>query len=138
MLHWLYVYGFVHPQTGRTEWLLLPRVKVKWFNAALAEFARCVGASASHRVVLVLDQAGWHRSEKVVVPEGIDLLFLPPYSPELQPAERLWSLVDEPLANRSFDTLDDLEEVLVQRCQTLSTMTRQVQGRTQFYWWVAP
>jgi len=48
----LYVYGFVHPQTGRTEWLLLPRVNVDWFNAALAEFARCVGASATHRIVL--------------------------------------------------------------------------------------
>lgn len=134
---WLYVYGFVHPATGHTEWLLLPRVNVNWFNVALAEFARCVGASATHRMVLVLDNAGWHRSEKVVIPEGIHLLFLPPYSPQLQPAERLWELVDEPLVNRSFDTLDELEPILVNRCRTLSAMTTQVQGRTQFYWWTA-
>lgn len=134
---WLYVYGFVHPTTGRTEWLLLPRVNINWFNAALAEFARCVGASATHRIVLVLDHAGWHRSEKVVIPEGLHLLFLPPYSPELQPAERLWALVDEPLVNHSFDTLDQLETILVSRCRTLSTMTTQVLGRTQFYWWKA-
>lgn len=132
---WLYVYGFVHPVTGRTEWLLLPRVNISWFNTALAAFARAVGASATRRIVLVLDNAGWHRSSKVIVPEGIDLLFLPPYSPELQPAERLWELVDEPLVNRSFDTLDEMEEVLIKRCQTLSTMTMQVQGRTQFHWW---
>jgi hypothetical protein len=87
------------------------------------------------RIVLVLDNAGWHRSEKVVVPEGIDLLFVPPYSAELQPAERLWELVDEPLVNRSFDTLEQLKAILVKRCQTLSTMTTQVQERTQFYWW---
>jgi hypothetical protein len=37
---------------------------------------------------------------------------LPSHSPELQPAERLWTLVDEPIVNRSFETLDDLEEVL--------------------------
>jgi hypothetical protein len=134
---WLYVYGFVHPYTGRTEWLLLPSVNISWFNAALGEFARAVGAHAMHRIVLVVDNAGWHRSTQVIVPEGIHLLFLPPYSPELQPAERLWELVDEPLVNRSFDNLDELEALLVKRCQTLSTMTAQVQGRTQFHWWVA-
>ena len=133
---WLYVYGFVHPHTGQTEWLLLPRVNIRWFNAALAEFARAVGASATHRIVLTLDNAGWHRSTQVIVPEGIHLLFLPPYSPELQPAERLWELVDEPLVNRSFDNLDELEAVLTKRCQTLSKMTMQVQGRTKFHWWV--
>lgn len=132
---WLYVYGFVHPQSGRTEWLLLPRVNVAWFNAALAEFARSVGASASHRIVLVLDNAGWHRSPHVVVPEGIHLLFLPPYSPELQPAERLWQLVDEPGVNRLVASLDELEALLVGRCQTLMTMTEAIQGRTHFHWW---
>ncbi|CAA9582714.1 Mobile element protein [uncultured Synechococcales cyanobacterium] len=106
---WLYVYGFVHPGTGRTEWLLLPRVNIAWFNAALAEFARTLGASATHRIVLLLDNAGWHRSSNVIVPDGIHLLFLPPYSPELQPAERLWELVDEPVVNRSFDSLDELK-----------------------------
>lgn len=134
---WLYVYGFVHPGTGRTEWLLLPRVNIAWFNAALAEFARTLGASATHRIVLLLDNAGWHRSSNVIVPDGIHLLFLPPYSPELQPAERLWELVDEPVVNRSFDSLDELEDLLVQRCQTLSMMTRQVQERTYFHWWPA-
>jgi len=111
----------------------LPRVNIAWFNAALAEFARTLGASATHRIVLLLDHAGWHRSSNVIVPDGIHLLFLPPYSPELQPAERLWELVDEPVVNRSFDSLDELEDLLVQRCQTLSMMTRQVQERTYFH-----
>lgn len=132
---WLYVYGFVHPVTGRTEWFLLPRVNVAWFNLALAQFAAVVGASKTHRIALVLDNAGWHHSPQLAVPEGIDLVFLPPYSPELQPAERLWELVDEPLVNRSFDTLDELEEVLAGRCRTLATMTQVVQGRTLFHWW---
>ncbi|MBD2261263.1 IS630 family transposase [Pseudanabaena sp. FACHB-2040] len=134
---WLYVYGFVHPVSGRTEWLLLPKVNVAWFNLALAQFARAVGASATHRIALVLDNAGWHHSQQLSVPEGIELVFLPPYSPELQPAERLWELVDEPIVNRSFDTLDPLEEVLAQRCITLTSMTEAVQGRTHFHWWVA-
>lgn len=95
-----------------------------------------VGASTTHRIVLVLDNAGWHRSEKVVIPEGIHLLFLPPYSPELQPAERLWQLADQPLVNPSFDTLNELEDFLVHRCQTLTIITEQIRGRANFHWWV--
>jgi hypothetical protein len=48
--------------------------------------------------LLVEDNAGWHRSKKAKIPDGISVQFLPAYSPELQPAERLWTLVDEPLA----------------------------------------
>lgn len=134
---WLYLYGFVHPASGTTEWLVLPRVNVAWFNRALAEFAKATGAGANKRIVLVVDGAGWHRSPQVVVPEGLHLVFLPPYSPELQPAERLWELTDEPLVNRSFNTLDDLEAVLVQRCRVMLEMKDDIRARTNFHWWAA-
>src|SRR3712207_8341539 len=52
------------------------------------------------RSILVLDNAGWHGPEDLAVPDGISLGFLPPYSPELQPAEHLWPLLDEPVVNR--------------------------------------
>ena len=132
---WLYLYGIVHPESGQCEWLILPRVNVQWFNLALQDFARVVGAGPEKQILLVIDGAGWHRSERVVVPAGIHLEFLPPYSPELQPAERLWQLADEPLVNRHFETLDELEAVLAQRCCTLSAMPEVVRGRTHFHWW---
>src|SRR3712207_7501803 len=50
-----------------------------------------------------------HGPEGLAVPDGISLVFLPPYSPELQPAEHLWPPVDEPIVNRHFATLADLE-----------------------------
>jgi transposase len=131
----LYLYSFVHPKTGQTEWYILPRVNVGWFNLALESFALAVGAGNKKIILLVIDQAGWHMSDKVVVPEGIYLEPLPPYSPELQPAERLWQLSDEPLANKSFDTLDELEQVLVERCCTVSQMHSQVQALTNYHWW---
>lgn len=134
---WLYLYGFVQPHTGQTEWFILPRVNVAWFNQALAAFAKATGAGVTKRVILVIDGAGWHRSAQVVVPAGIHLVFLPPYSPELQPAERLWELADEPLVNRSFNTLDELESVLVQRCNVLAGMGDVIRARTNFYWWAA-
>jgi len=65
--------------------------------------------------VLVLGRAGWHSSARLTLPEGIHLVFLPPYSPEVQLAERLWSLSNEPVANRVFTSLDELEEVQAER-----------------------
>ena len=133
---WTYLYGFVHPRSGKTEWFILPRVNTTWFNLALKTFAAQTGAGADKQILLVIDGAGWHRSKDLVVPEGIHLEILPPYSPELQPAERLWRLADEPLVNRAFDQLEQLEEILEGRCRTLSdAMQPQVTALTDFYWW---
>ena len=134
---WTYLYGFVHPATGETEWFILPRVNGDWFNQALAAFAQQVGAGPHKRILLVLDGAGWHSCTRLVVPEGLHLQVLPPYSPELQPAERLWRLADEPLANRCFDSLDELEDRLEARCRTLLTMQAEIKALTNYHWWPA-
>lgn len=134
---WVYVYGFVRPSTGQSWWCLLPRVTTAAFALALAAFARDEGIDADHRALLVVDQAGWHVSPALDVPEGVHLAFLPAYSPELQPAERLWTLVDEPLANRAFAALDDLEAVLVDRCRTLEAERDRLKAHTHFHWWPA-
>jgi len=132
---WLYVYGVVRPSTGQTWWCLLPEVSVAAFGLALAAFARDEGIDATHRAVLVLDNAGWHTSPRLVVPEGVHLVFLPPYSPELQPAERLWGLVDAPVANRVITDLDALEALLVDRCLALERQRRMIRRRTRYHWW---
>lgn len=132
---WLYLYGFVQPQTGRTHFLTLPRMNARLYTQALHEFAEAVGAGLHRQIVLVVDGAGSHRSHEVVVPEGLHLIALPPYSPELQPAERLWPLTNEPLVNRHFETLPDLEQVQQVRCQVLGAMTEAVRGRALFHWW---
>jgi hypothetical protein len=133
---WSWVYGFVQPTTGSTWWLILPRVNVEAFNRALAAFAAARGVGRERRVVLVLDRAGWHTSTKGVVPPGMTLLFLPARSPELQPAERLWTLVDEAVANRTFTTLEALEEALVARCRVLQGEEQAlIRGATCYHWW---
>jgi len=131
---WLYIYGFVEPKTGRTHWYLIPRVNIKWFNLVLKTFATEVGASEQRIILLVQDRAGWHTSPKVELPAGIIGEFLPPYSPELQPAERLWPLVDEPLVNEHFESLDELEDVLATRCCVLQTMNQEIKNITNYYW----
>jgi hypothetical protein len=134
---WLYVYAFLHPSSGDTHWLLLPTVNIAAFTAALADFAKQVGAGPEKHILLVLDQAGWHTSDQVLVPEGIELVPLPSHSPELQPAERLWPLTNEPLVNHSFASLEELDQVLGERCVTLSAMPEVVRPLTAYHWWPA-
>ena len=132
---WLWLYGFVHPESGETYWWILPKVNINLFNRVLADFAQHFGVGKNKRIILALDRAGWHISDQVEIPEGIHLLFLPPYSPELQPAERLWPLINEPIANRSFQSLDELEDVLFYRCQRLLQLQQLIRGLTFFHWW---
>ena len=88
---------------------------------------------------MIEDQAGWHRSEKAIRPLGIINEFLPPYSPELQPAERLWNLVDEPLVNEHFETIEEIEEVLTQRCNVLRVkMKEEIKNLTNYHWFNYP
>ncbi|MDP9311915.1 MAG: IS630 family transposase, partial [Chloroflexota bacterium] len=59
---------------------------------------------------------------------------LPAYTPELQPAERLWPLIREGVANQSFADLDALQQRLVDRCLTVSTTPHIVRALTNFHW----
>lgn len=61
---WLWLYGFVHPKSGRTYWWILPYVNIKLFNKVLADFAQHFGIGAKKQVILVVDQAGWHTSDQ--------------------------------------------------------------------------
>jgi transposase len=132
---WLWLYAFVHPHSGQTYWWILPYVNIRLFNKVLTDFAQHFGIGRKKQVVLVVDRAGWHTSEQVEIPEGIHLAFLPSHSPELQPAERLWTLTNEPIANRSFERLDEVEEVLIKRCRQIIDQPDFVRGLTNFSWW---
>ena len=69
------------------------------------------------------------------MPEGVRLIHLPPYTPELQPAETLWVHVDEPIANRHFQTLADLDAAVAARCVALNRDHETVRGQAGFHWW---
>jgi len=132
---WTYLYGFVHPQSGEVFWLILPTVNTALFSMALGEFAKEVGAGEDKRILVVVDRAGWHTGGEVEVPEGIHLEFLPAGSPELQPAERLWPLTNEGLANGLFEEIEEIEQALVERCLELLDQTETIKGLTNYHWW---
>jgi transposase len=102
---------------------------------ALKEFAKEMGAGRDKRVLLVVDQAGWHTGKEVEVPEGIDLEFLPSGSPELQPAERLWVLTNEGVANGLFEEIEQIEKVLMERCLELLDQSESIRALTNYHWW---
>jgi transposase len=132
---WTYLYGFVRPESGEVYWLILPTVNVKLFSMALDEFAKEVGAGKKRRILLVVDQAGWHTGKEVELPEGIHLEFLPSGSPELMPVERLWGLTNEAVANRLFEEIEEVEEVLMERCAQLLDQTEVIRDLTNYHWW---
>jgi len=132
---WRYLVGFARPASGRTLFHLATSVSIALFEVELAAFAQTVGASPTKQIVLVLDRAGWHTSVKVRVPEHVHLLFLPPYSPELQPAEHLWPLTNTALVNQHFASLEDLEDAQLAHCAALQRQPDRIRSTTLFHWW---
>lgn len=130
---WLYVYGFARPATGATFTVILPRVNAGRMADALAAFAAHADPD-QEKVVVVVDNAGWHTAKRLSVPANIRLHFLPPCTPELQPVEPFWALVREAVASDTFDRLADLRRVVRRRCRWLAADRATVLGAIGFRW----
>ena len=86
-------------------------------------------------ITMVLDGAGWHKSTEFQLPDNLRLLFLPPYSPELNPQEHLWDeLREKHFHNRVFDSIDALEDQLVSALRSLEDAPDRVQSMTARDW----
>lgn len=106
-----YMYSAVSPHTGDDFSLILPQINTEMMDIYLSELSK---AYDNHRILLIMDQAGWHKSKELDIPQNIEIEFLPPYSPELNPVERLWKWIKkEAVHNKIFDTLEQLMESLM-------------------------
>ena len=104
---WVYLYAAINPRTGASSAMLAPTVNTQFMNEHLKFISAQVTPGA--HAILVLDQAGWHVAKALKVPANITLLHLPPYSPELNPVERVWGyLRSHYLSNRVFKDYDEL------------------------------
>ena len=116
---WVYLYGAVDPLTGDATALLLRHVNTAHMNAFLDVFSASLGEG--EHAVLVMDNAGWHHAKELKMPENVTPLYLPPYSPELNPVERLWAyLKSHHLSNRAYDTYEDLLDAGVDAWNSLT------------------
>jgi transposase len=99
--------GAIYPKDGKGAGLVLPSCNTEAMSLHLAEIATQVAPGA--HAVLLLDQAGWHLSGRLVVPENITLLPLPPKCPELNPVENIWQYIrDNWLSNRIFNSYEEI------------------------------
>jgi len=104
---WAYIFGAICPARGGAIGLVLPWCDTNAMNAHLAEISAAVDPDA--HAVLIVDQAGWHTSTRLIVPHNITIIALPPKSPELNPIENVWQFMrDNGLSNRVFKCYDDL------------------------------
>ena len=116
-----YIFGAICPAKGKGAGLVLPYCDTEAMTAQLQEISQAVAPGA--HAVLLLDQAGWHVSAKLPVPDNITLLPLPPRSPELNPVENIWQFVRENwLSNRVFG---GYKEILDHCCEAWNRLIDQ-------------
>ncbi len=102
-----YLFGAICPARGVGAGLVLPRCNSAAMNLHLREIATHVAPGA--QAILILDQAGWHLSKALELPDNITILPLPPRSPELNPVENIWQFIrDNWPYNRVFQSYNDI------------------------------
>ena len=106
-----YIFGAVCPEKDYGVALVLSECDTEMMQLFLDEVSRKI--PIGRHGVLILDQAGWHTTERLKLPENLSLLHLPPYSPELNPVEQVWQYIKQHfLSNRVFKDLDEI----LQKC----------------------
>jgi len=102
-----YIFGAVCPERGVGAALVLPRCNTQAMQWHLEEISSQVTPGA--HAVLLEDRAGWHITDKLVIPSNITLMPLPPRAPELNPVENIWQFMRENwLSNRIFESDDQI------------------------------
>ena len=100
-----YLYGAVEPSTGESFFLELPNLNAQCFQIYLDEFSK---AYADSFIVMILDRGKFHQAQNLKIPHNIIPVFLPPYSPELNPIERLWEDIKAEIADELYPTIQAL------------------------------
>lgn len=114
----LYLYGAVEPLTGESFFLELPALNTQGFQLFLDHFAT-TDATSLH--LLLLDNGAFHKARALRLPPNLGLLFFPPYSPELNPIERLWRDLKDWLAPYHPTSLAQLSKLLCKRLKQYSS-----------------
>lgn len=116
-----YAYGAVEPLTGDSFFLILPYCNTACMNVYLRELSQ---AYPNDSILLAMDGASWHRANGVQIPSNIQILIIPPYTPEMNPIEQIWKEIRKRgFKNELFSTL---EKVIDRLCDTINTLSATV------------
>ena len=115
--------------SGQVDSLILPGVNTACMQIFLDEIAN---RYPHEKLVMVLDNAGWHLGKSLKVPQNMRLLSLPSYAPELNPMENVWdALREKSFHNRVFENLDHMEQHLLcalRKIEQSPDMTKSISG----------
>ena len=126
----IYLYGAVSPKDGVCVYLIMPTSNTACFQAFLDVLAR---RFARQDILLVLDGAPNHRCGQLTLPDNIKLLYLPPYSPELNPKENLWDEIREKIfKNYALNSIDAVRAKLKQAILYIEHNRKLVRSITSF------
>ena len=116
-----YAYGAVEPLTGESFFLIMPYCDTECINMFLQELSK---KYADDVIILVCDGAGWHKSKSLTIPKNIEIVFIPPYTPEMNPIEQIWEEIREKgFRNECFRTLTKVVDRLCDTIRSLSVDT---------------
>ena len=113
----VYLYGTVEPLTGERFFLEFSHLTSDCFQCFLEKFSEAFSESLN---LLVLDNGRFHQAKSLKIPENVVLLFLPPYSPELNPIERLWQDIKAKLFTQTYNALEDMQTKVTEILQNYS------------------
>lgn len=125
-----YLYAAVEVTTDNAFALVLPEVNTTHMQGFLDRFAETI--AADEHVALFMDQAGWHKANDLKIPENITVLPLPPYSPELNPVERVWEYLKERYLSHRL--LDDYDAIVDAACIAWNKLTTEAGRLTSLTW----
>lgn len=117
-----YFYGAINPLTGEHHSLLFPTCDNYCTSLFLSSLSKTV--PSDKLIVLIMDQAGWHKSQDLKIPENIKLFHLPPYSPQLNPIERLWQYIKKKYLSNRY--LESYQDILNAGCDAWNSLTKEV------------
>ena len=114
-----YTYGAVEPRTGEAFFLIMPYCNTDCMNVFLKQLS---DSYLKDKIVLVCDGAAWHKSKGLSIPHNIRLVFIPPYTPEMNSIEQIWREIrTQGFRNEIFASLDKVVDRL---CETIQNLTK--------------
>jgi len=133
---YVYVFGAVSPHDGRHDSLVLPCANADAMTIFLEEIC---GRHPDEHILMFMDQASWHKAKALKIPKNMELAFLPPYSPNLNPQEQIWDELREKFfCNRTFASLKAVTDNAVKGLQFLESIPGKIKQLTGWNWILTP
>ena len=127
-----YAYGASFPKEGEFDSLILPLMNTEAMSIFLEEISK---RHPDHYIIMIMDGAPCHTSGKLIVPYNIEILPLPPYSPQLNPQENIWDEMREKwFGNSVFDSMDGVETRMIEALLVLENDPERIKSICGWEW----